>query len=80
MSAYYKQPPNTEALVKSVVRKYRFQIKSGWQLTMTSVTRDLILQGHDNDHIRAVVLELFGQWRDNRQINRVRKSTSTKGC
>mgnify|MGYP000427302327 CR=1 FL=1 len=80
MNAYFNQPPNTEALVKSVVRKYKFQLQSGWQLTMTSVTRDLILKGADNDYIRAVVLELFGQYRDNRQINRVRKNTSTKGC
>lgn len=78
MSAYFNKPPNTEALVKSVVRKYRFQLKSGWQLTMTSVTRDLILKGATNDHIRAVVLELFGEYRENRQINRVRRSTSTK--
>jgi len=69
-----------QALIKPIVRKYRFQINSGWQLTMTSVTRDLILRGEDNDFIRAVILELFGQYRENRQINRVRRTVSTKHC
>lgn len=60
---------NFAEIVRDYARKYR----SGRVITKTSITRDLILIGKDNDFIRKVVLEIFGEWWENRQINRVRK-------
>jgi len=79
MTASFSPPPDVRVLTAPVIRKYRWRIDRGWQLTMTSVKRDLILAGKDNDFIRDVILELFGQYRDNKQINRVRRIIRQKG-
>ncbi len=60
------------------VREYARRYQCGRQMTKTSVTRDLVMQGYDNDFIRQVLLAVFREYWENRAINRVRKNCKIK--
>lgn len=53
-------------------QEYTRRYQAGRQMTKTSVARDLIIAGRDNEFIRQVILVVFGEYWENRSINRVR--------
>lgn len=54
-------------------REYARRYQAGRQMTKTSIARDLIVEGHDNKFIQQVIVVVFGEYWENRSINRVRK-------
>lgn len=58
-------------------REYARRWQAGRQMTKTSIARDLIVQGHTNEFIQRVILAVFGEYWENRSINRVRKIVET---
>lgn len=57
----------------NVAREYARRYHAGRQMTKTSIAKDLIPYGHSNEFIRQVILAVFGEYWENRSINRVRK-------
>ena len=57
----------------NVAREYARRYQAGRQMTKTSIAKDLIPYGHSNEFIRQVILTVFGEYWENRSINRVRK-------
>lgn len=53
-------------------QEYTRRYQAGRQMTKTSVARDLIIAGRDNEFIRQVILVVFKEYWENRSINRVR--------
>jgi hypothetical protein len=42
-------------------------------LTITKVVLQLTRIGYNNNFIRKVILLIFGKWKDNKQINRIKR-------